>query len=323
MPKTKINERMINIKQKLGSLKYQITQKMQELKRFGESKHEAKFKYRQACEAAGVKWNPSKAHGIFSKNTFESYQQTGVEFTAWLKENHADIKDINNVTRDNIKEYLIYRETSEKSAWTVSKDMAALNKIFSYNLSKAEVGLRERSYKDVERSRGIKAHDSKYNPYNYKNQISFAKAFGCRRESIRGGSYQVKEISLFKNAEGKIFCSLIEKGGRYREAPCLQAYQNEINSLFPNVEYRESITKVEFVKMYTESQRDKLFDSYTTKIDNHAFRAEYARARYEELIQEKSDVKNDYRGYDKEVIRQVSIDLGHNRPSVVVEHYLR
>lgn len=154
-------------------------------------------------------------------------------------------------------------------------------------------------------------------------KILFAKAFGCRRESIMGGNYQVKNISLFKNYEGKIFCSLIEKGGRYRESPCLAAYQKEIDSLYPYIEYRESILKNEFARIYTESEGNKLFNSYTKKIDNHAFRAEYARARYKEIAQNKADVKSDYRGYDKEILQQVSHNLGHNRLSVVVEHYLR
>ena len=62
-------------------------------------------------------------------------------------------------------------------------------------------------------------------------------------------------------------------------------------------------------------------------LDNHAFRAQYARDRYEELVQQKleqgKEILRDYRGFDKECLRQVSLDLGHNRLSVVVEHYVR
>lgn len=63
------------------------------------------------------------------------------------------------------------------------------------------------------------------------------------------------------------------------------------------------------------------------KIDNHAFRAQFARERYEELVQQKQEqgreIMRDYRGFDKECLGQVSLDLGHNRLSVVVEHYMR
>jgi hypothetical protein len=35
------------------------------------------------------------------------------------------------------------------------------------------------------------------------------------------------------------------------------------------------------------------------------------------------EILQNYRGYDRDCLRQVSQDLGHNRLSVVVEHYMR
>ena len=82
-----------------------------------------------------------------------------------------------------------------------------------------------------------------------------------------------------------------------------------------------------FKELYRNSSKEVLFNKYTEKIDNHAFRAEYARARYEELVQIKKEqgeeILQNYRGYDRDCLRQVSQDLGHNRLSVVVEHYMR
>jgi site-specific recombinase XerC len=102
---------------------------MREMQRFGESKHQAKSEYRNACEVAGVRWNPATANGIFSFKTYDAYRQTAVEFSEWLKSNHSDIRDINAITRENIKEYLQQRQENGKSSWTVSKDMSALNKV--------------------------------------------------------------------------------------------------------------------------------------------------------------------------------------------------
>ncbi len=82
-----------------------------------------------------------------------------------------------------------------------------------------------------------------------------------------------------------------------------------------------------FKERYRNSNDDYLFSKYTKKIDNHAFRAEYARERYAELVQQKKDkgdeILNNYRNYVRQIFRLVSNDLGHCRVSVVVEHYLR
>lgn len=317
-------------KQKLGTFKYQIQQRLGQLNRIGQSKHQAKQAYRQACAERNLPWNPAKAEGIHSIKTMETYRQTAFEFTGWLKENRPETRDLMNVPKEHVIAYLQQRQAEGKSPWTVSKDMSALNKVLSLNVSKQEAGLRERSYMHTKRSRLNRAHDHKYNPKNYVRQITFAEAFGCRRESIVGGSYQVKDVSLFRH-EGKVYVSLIEKGGRYREAPCLSAMQPTIESLFPNISERpltsvnelQSTGKANFEVLYQSSQ-EHLFDRYTTKIDNHAFRHEYAR----NLLQEISQVlesKNEklYRGYDKQVLKEVSEALGHSRLSVVVEYYLR
>lgn len=307
---------------KLGSLKYQISQRMQELNRIGESKHQAKQDYRRASENANLKWNPAKADGIFSYKTMDAYRQSAVEFSGWLKQNHPDIRDINNITREHAISYLQQRQDQGKSAWTTSKDMSAINKVFNLNISKQEAGLRERSYKNTERSRLERNHDHKFNAKNYERQIAFAQAFGCRRESVYGGQYQVKDVSLFRY-NGHIYASFIEKGGRYREAPCLSSMQPTVEKMFPNIQEREPLTKQQFQELYQLSQ-DHLFDRYTTKIDNHAFRHEYARNLYQELLEQRDqEPQNLYRGYNKEILQEVSEALGHSRLSVVVEHYLR
>lgn len=226
-------------KQKLGSFKYQIQQRLKELDRIGQSKHQAKQAYRQACENARVPWNPAKADGIYSIKTMQAYRQTVLEFAGWIKDRHSEVKSLMNVPRGYVVEYLQQRQFENKSAWTVSKDMSALNKVLDLNVSKREAGLWERSYKHAERSRLEREHDHKYNAGNYERQIAIARAFGLRRESIVGGSYQLKDISLFKAPDGRVYASVIEKGGKYREAPCLSSMRPQIEKLFPRVEERE------------------------------------------------------------------------------------
>ena len=89
--------------------------------------------------------------------------------------------------------------------------------------------------------------------------------------------------------------------------------------------FRGIKTNINFVVELLKGKEDgkPMFERYTKKIDNHAFRGEYARKRYQELIKEKGSDAKDYRGYDSDVLRKLTKDLGHNRLDVVVYHYLR
>lgn len=306
------------------NVKIQLNKRLNSLLRIGESKHQAKQEYKQYCQDNNIKWNPAKTVGIHSIGTAEAYRQTINEFGDWLKTNHKEIRNLEQIDNKISYEYLKYKESQGNSAWSVSKDMSALNKCLNLGLNKAEGQLQERSYKNVSRSREERQHDQKYNAQNYKDQILLARAFGVRRETILGGQYQAKDISLYKNNDN-VFIRVVEKGGRYRETQCLQQHKEEVLKTF-NVKEGESLSKQEFQALY-ETSTNHLFSEYTTKIDNHAFRSEYATLRYQELLENKQNegetILNDYRGYDKELILKVSQELGHNRPSVVVEHYLR
>lgn len=106
-----------------------------------------------------------------------------IEVSARLKriclENQVGIYSITDVI-----EYLKFRQDDGKTAYTISKDMAALNKLLNFHVTKKIAGIKQRSYKDITRSREARDYDKKYNPNNYKDQILFAKASGSRRESV-------------------------------------------------------------------------------------------------------------------------------------------
>ena len=65
-----------------------------------------------------------------------------------------------------------------------------------------------------------------------------------------------------------------------------------------------------------------LFDKYTKKIDNYAFKGEYAKAHYKEILGDRNNMK-DYRGYDSEVIKILTVELGHNRTDVALYNYMK
>lgn len=301
------------------SLNKQMHDRMQELNRIGVGKHEAKQVYRHKHEGA----NPAKAYGIHSINTYEAYKQTSMAYVAWMKEHYPEVKHMDDMRKTHVIEYLQEKRDNGQSAWSLSRDMSGLNKILGMDVTKKEASLPKRSYKETTRSREPKEHDRKYNPDNYRKQIDVAQSFGVRRESINGGDYQLKEGSIYK-ADGKIYAAVIEKGGRFRNVPCLESMEGTMEEHFPHMpEHPRFESKEHFQEAYEKMGRP-LFDRYTSKIDNHAFRAEYARHLYEEYKGKLGNPKEDYRNqYDERVLRGVSHALGHSRPSVVAEYYMR
>ena len=175
------------------SLSRQLQKKLYQMNKFGQSKHKAKKEEKERCQKTGEKWLSSRVDGIYSYKTLQAYKQTVREFSKWIKENYSDVKKANEVTKEIQIEYLKYRQDCDLSAWTIKKDLAALNKVFNNKITSSDADLNQRNYKDIKRSRKEVESDKRYNPENYKDQIILSKASGTRRESILGGDYQLKK----------------------------------------------------------------------------------------------------------------------------------
>ena len=87
------------------------------------------------------------------------------------------------------------------------------------------------------------------------------------------------------------------------------------------------------MKKLQEAGNSKVWETVPANADIHSYRAEYATAIYlsyarplDQLTQkEKYYCRNDKKGivYDRAAMLEASKALGHNRISVVGEHYLR
>jgi len=219
--------------------------------------------------------------GIYSDKNYDAYKQTSIEFVRYIR-----------IRKEHVIEYLQQRQMDDKSAYTISKDMAALNKLLNSKITKKEVGIKERTYKNITRSRQVRSHDLKYKPNNYKDQIMFVKASGCRRESV----LKVKPEHFILENGLLVRVYLKEKGGKEREAHILEKYQEGLKKVLENREMGKN-----------------LFERYTKKIDNHAFRREYVKNRYSEILGNRKD---------KRVLEILTEDLGYNWLDVVVYNYL-
>lgn len=277
--------------------------------KFGESRYLAKFAQKQNYirENGTLRGhNHSRTPGIHSLRTAEAYRQTANEFARFLKDNGLKrVTEAREIPRQLCIDYL--KQRAEKySSWTAKKDMAALNKITDHQLTAKECNIQKRSLEDITRSRSGQ-NLNKYNPANYRDQISLSQACGMRRESVlrvTPNNFQRDEKGLVKSIY------LREKGGRERIAPILAEKQEQVTEIVNN-------------SIINKGMNETLFDKYSKNINNHDFRAQYATALYKELSEQSEELKSDYRGYDSDIIREVSEALGHSRLDVVVSHYLR
>lgn len=317
---------------KYGSLIRQVTVKMEDLKGFGESKHQAK----EEAKAAGE--NPNKLYKIYSRNTYENYLDKVAKFAAWEKE-HYDVKKLSQIEKDHVICFLKEKINKGYSAWTIQIYKSAINKVINMNVTRGDIGLEKRIRASIVRSRLSTENDKHFNPNNYDDLINFCRAVGCRREGVESVTPQDLRIRL-----NGVYVVLTEKGGKRREAKVVENYEQRVIQIF-----RE------------RKEKEKLFGKVTNKIDIHSLRAEYCRTRYNEELKKRGfgevtflrgspnsvyglsksqygSEKNyctengkmvdsnyhckDGRILNRQCMQVITKDMGHNRISVMATNYL-
>ena len=108
----------------------------------GQSRHADK-------QAAGGKPIYDK---IYSNLSLKTHLSRIEQFSGWIKENHSDIKNLNEITRETVGEYLKHQVTDGKSPYTISADMLAINRVqmaqghWQEPIKKSEYNLPQRAY---------------------------------------------------------------------------------------------------------------------------------------------------------------------------------
>lgn len=291
---------MSKARKERGSLNYQIHQRMEQLKCLGESRHQAKEEYKQMV---GHNKTHNKTVGMHSHGTYNAYKSSCKAFTNFLKEQCQEVKNISDIDDAHVKKFIECREEQGYSAHTYSKDLAALNKMFNTDIKKVDCDVANRSYKAIENNRDLKEHHKNINLDNYRDVRTFIEGTGVRRSSLE--KIDRDSFKYDHNGVPERVC-VVEKGGRYREAEIRESYREYIQHQIQN------------------AGENKLFEHIPNRFPCHRFRQEYAEKLYEEKLEKLENAENreQYRGYDREILREVSKNLGHNREDVIVYHYL-
>ena len=269
---------------------------------------------------------------INSVQTADSYRGTANRLGEVCKS--MGVRNIEDIDKGVIERYMeSYRHAS---AWTVSREVAAANKLLGTFYTPRDFGFTQRrTYTSVKNNRGELPKSSDVN--NPKNQdgLYLAAVTGCRRASIT----TVTANDAIRDEHGKIYAfHFCEKGGRERISLVLPSEQG-------------SLTRWVDSKLKGGHSADApLIDYISKNAPCHRMRSEYARDLYAELKDAKErgvDVYNgrkfelfidkdkyDYsyhnprfmsdvvHGFEKSLALEVSFALGHNRLDVSLYSYL-
>jgi integrase len=306
------------------SIVHETVRLMKEMTRFGESKHEAKQAERERCLATGEKYIPGKVPGIYSYSTYHAYMEHSLAFAEWARSKHG-AKSLAEA-REHVPEYLRHDIEAGKSAWTVRLEAAALAKLYGCSSTDFGVELPKRHREDISRSREERPHDRKFSEERNIDLADFCRGTGLRRR-------EVADVSAgdIRTYEGVVWVHVENgKGGREREVRVVGEYAPRVLELKKEAEGLE-----------------RMFDHIPGRADIHAWRREYASARYAEIENDPEQMeaarkawerwKDDHaytgpdtytrRGedgkvFDRAVLLGISRDMGHNRVDVVARYYL-
>ena len=269
---------------------------------------------------------------INSVQTADSYRGTANRLGEVCKS--MGVRNIEDIDKGVIERYMeSYRHAS---AWTVSREIAAANKLLGTSYTPRDFGFTQRrTYTSVKNNRGELPSSSTANKPENQDGLYLASVTGCRRSSIT----TVTANDAIRDEHGKIYAfNWCEKGGRCRTSLVLPSEQGNLTRW------------VDSKLKGGHSPDAPLVDYISKNAPCHRMRSEYARDLYAELKDAKErgvDVyegrkyelfidkdKYDYsynnprfksdtpHGFQKDLALEVSFALGHNRLDVSLYSYL-
>ena len=303
-----------------GSLHQQVYNRLQSMCGYGRSK--------QNDKALGL-----TSQYIYSFSSMQTYMRHCNYFVTWCK-NSQNIQGILGHKPRTLDEclpfvemYIRARETQGVSAYTIKMEKSALSKLYQQKFNIKTIETRRRN---ITRSRGDKEQDKHFSEDNNRSMVTACRCIGFRRSELE----RAKPTDLFC-LDGTWFMNITGKGGKVRAAQLIGTPEE----ISVTVGYINTLTGNNHVH---------------SNADIHSYRAEYATRAYKLTAKEISALeglkinytaitgkknkdgtdiyknaiyycRGDQKGLrlDRAAMVFASQYLGHNRESVVGEHYIR
>lgn len=272
---------------------------------------------------------------IYSYNTMRTYLKHANLFVRWCKSNPQIQADLGHRPRTldeceaYVEQFIRDREQAGCSAYTVKMELAALSKMYQKRFSIETKGARRA---DITRSRRENTSGDRH----FSETQNAALVTACRCVGFRRSELEKAQASdLWQAPGGQWFMNIQGKGGK-RRAAMLVGTPEEISTA---VAYIQGLTGHNHVH---------------SNADIHAYRADYATRIYQTYARPIDSLRGqqiDYtaatgkrnkdgspiyrsavyycrgdqagRALDRLSMLIASQALGHNRESVVGEHYIR
>lgn len=242
---------------------------------------------------------------IYSWTTYRSYLQQCCQFIRYCRDNHH-CKNLTDC-RQHVGEWMESRK--DLSAYTVKLAASALCKLYGESLEELGISTKRAARSEITRSRGIAKRDSHFSEEKNAEFVEFCRSTGLRRSEIT----KLRGDQLIER-DGEYYIETTGKGGRFR-----------VITICGDVEL--------VIGKMKEAGTGKVWKKVPQNADIHSYRADYASRIYlkyarpiEEIPRKERYIcRKDKAGivYDKAAMLEASKALGHNRISVVGEHYLR
>jgi hypothetical protein len=265
---------------------------------------------------------------IYAHTTLHGYIEQARAFERWLKAEGIPTRyKTAEEAKPRVAEYLKamtekYNETGRPRPQTIKTAQAALVKAFEMTREESEAlpEIPAVHNGDVIRSRLEVATDLRIDKSSdrYKEIKNFCKVTGLRRSELE----KLKPEQLKFDRDGRPYLEIVGKGGRYRET---HFYGNQ-------AEVAAAIDKIR-----SSPKETAIFGKVQHGVDIHHWRALYARRVYRKFarpierlspseiyIHKIYDASGHYVGfvkYDRQALHRASLELGHNRESVVANSY--
>ena len=242
---------------------------------------------------------------IYSWSTYKSYLQQCCQFVRYCKDKHH-CKNLADC-RQYVGEWMESRK--DLSAYTLKLSASALCKLYGESLEELGITTKRAARSEITRSRGTAKRDAHFSEQKNADFVEFCRSTGLRRSEIT----KLRGDQLIER-DGEYCIETTGKGGRFR-----------VITICGDVEL--------VIGKMKEAGTGKVWKKVPQNADIHSYRADYASRIYlkyarpiEEIPRKERYIcRKDKAGivYDKAAMLEASKALGHNRISVVGEHYLR
>ncbi len=250
-------------------------------------------------------FSDGKIHAYESR---ENYQKIIMRFIDWCRDEHQvrALPAIDEQADELASLYLVERVAQGKSAWTLQTERSALRMFFQDRELAARVELPARRREDITRSRRPAVRDRHFQPEHWQPLIGFCLACGLRREELR--DLRVRDVYYRSSDDQLVVCVVRGKGGKRREVSVFPGREQQVLSLVQGRDPDEHV-----------------FDRLPGDSDIHSCRRQFAQDLYVLLSGRALPPPEQFRPRDLDhgAVLAVSRQLGHNRPSIVWDHYLR